>query len=57
MLHAKENIECPAEHFKLLLKLFSMLDIRIIYDETIDKEDVLEYFLIRCINCIKSIGY
>ena len=38
MLYAEDNIERPKYHFKLLLKVFSIFKIRIIYDETIDKE-------------------
>ena len=42
ILHAEDNIECPEEHLKLLLKLFSMFKIKMIYDEKIDNEDVPE---------------
>ena len=42
MLHAADNIDFPEEHFKLLLKVLSMFNIRIIYDEIIDNEDVPE---------------
>ena len=38
MFHAEDNIECPLEHFKYLLKVLSMFKIRIIYDDTIDNE-------------------
>ena len=34
------NIECPAENLKILLRLFSMVNIRVIYDEIVDNEDV-----------------
>ena len=34
-----------------------MFKIRIIYDETIDNEDVLEAVEIMCINCGKNIGF
>ena len=40
MLHAADNIECPSDHLKYLLKVLSMFKIKIIYDETIDNEDV-----------------
>ena len=56
MLHSVDNIECPAEHLKYSLKVFSMFNIKIIYDETIDNEDVLEAVGIICINCGKIIG-
>ena len=42
MLHAADNIDFPEEHFQLLLKVLSMFNIRIIYDEIIDNEDVPE---------------
>ena len=42
MLHAADYIECPAEHLKLLLKLFLMFKINIIFNEIIDDEDVPE---------------
>ena len=32
MLHTADNIQCPEEHLKFLLKLFSMFKISIIYD-------------------------
>ena len=51
MLHASDNIEFPAENLELFLKVISMFNIRIIYDETIDKEDVQESFGILYINC------
>ena len=56
MLHASDNIECPAEHLKLLLKLLSMFKIRIICNETIDNEYFPEAVGIICINCGKSIS-
>ena len=56
MFHAANNIECQAEHFRYLLKLFSMFKIRIIYDETIDNEDVPEAVGIMFFNCGKNIG-
>ena len=56
MLHAADNIECPEEHLKSLLKVFLMFKINIIYDETIDNEDVPEDVVIMCINCGKSVG-
>ena len=49
MFHASDNIECPAENLKLLLKLLSMFKICIIYDETIDNEYVSEAVGIICI--------
>ena len=57
MLHAADNIECPPEHLKLLLQLFSMFKIKIIYDKTIDNEDVPEGVGIMCINCGKVIVF
>ena len=55
MLHATDNIECPAEHLIYLLKLFSMFKIRIIYDDTIDNKDVPEAVGIMCLNCGKTL--
>ena len=54
MLHAADNIECPAEIFIFLFKLFSMFKTKIIYDETIDNEDVPKAVEIMCINCGKK---
>ena len=56
MLHAEDNIECPADHLKYLLKVFSIFKIKIIYDENIDNEDVPEAVGIMYINYGKSIG-
>ena len=58
MLHAADNIECPEDHLKLLLKVFSMFKIMVIYDETIYiyNKDVPESVGIMCINCGKIIG-
>ena len=56
MLHATDNIECPSEHLKVLLKLFSIFKIKILYDETIDNEDVPEAVRIMYINCRRIIG-
>ena len=56
MLHTEYNIECPEDYFKSLLKSFSMFKIRIIYDETIDNEDVPEAIGIMCFNFEKIIG-
>ena len=56
MLHAADNIECPEDHLKLLLKLFSMFNIKIIYDGFIDNKDVPEAVGILCINFVKRIG-
>ena len=56
MLHAADNIEFPEEHLKLLLKGFSVFNINIIYDETIDNEYFPEAVGIMCINCGKFIG-
>ena len=53
MLHATDNIECPSEHLKLLLKLFSIFNIMIIYDETIDRGDAPKAVGIMCINCVE----
>ena len=56
VVHTADNIECPAEHLKSLLKLFSILKIKIIYDETIDNEYVPEAVGIIYIKCVKIIG-
>ena len=42
--------------FKFLLKVFSMFNIKIIYDETIYDKDVTEAVGIMCISFGKSIG-
>ena len=55
MLHEANIIEYPYEHSKLLLKVFSIFKMKIIYDETIDKEYVPEAVSIICINCGKFI--
>ena len=55
-MHVVDNIECPAEHLKYLFKLFSVLNIRIIYDDTFDNKYVPESVGIICINCGKFIG-
>ena len=52
-LHTADKVECPSEHFKWLLILFLMFNIRIICDETIDNKDVPETVGIMCINCGK----
>ena len=57
ILHAANNIECPEDYLKSLLKVFSMFNVRIIYYETIDNEDVPEVVGIMCINCGKSIVF
>ena len=54
IVYVAYNIECPAEHLKILLKVLSMLKIKIIYDETIDNEDVPKAVEIMCINCGKK---
>ena len=56
IFHAADNIECPAEYLKSLLKVFSMFKIKIIYDETIYNKDVPEAVGIMFINCVKVIG-
>ena len=56
MLHASDNIEFPAEHLKMLLKLLVMFKIGIIYDDTIDNKDVPEAVGIMYTNCGKSIS-
>ena len=53
MLHIAENIQCPAEYLKYLLKLFSMLNISITYDDTIDNKNVPKDVGIMYINCGK----
>ena len=40
IMNAEDNIECPADHLKSLLKLFSMFKIKIIYDKNIDNSYV-----------------
>ena len=57
MLHAANNINCPAKHLKTLLKLYSMFKIVIIYDEIIGNKDVPEAVGIMYINCKKSVGF
>ena len=56
MLNAADNIECPEEQLKILLKVFSMFKINIICDETIYNENVLETVGIICINYGEKIG-
>ena len=56
MLHAADNIECPSENLKPLLKVSLMSKISVIYDDTIDKTNVSEDVVIMCINCGKKIG-
>ena len=56
MLHAEDNIECTEEHLKSLLKVFSLFNIRIAYNQIIDNEDVSEAVGIMCINCGEIIG-
>ena len=51
MLHTADNIKCPAEHLKSLLKVFSMFRISIWYDDTIGHKDVREAAGIMCIIC------
>ena len=51
IFYAEGNIECTLEHLKLLLKLFSMFKINIIFDETIDNEDISESVEIMYISC------
>ena len=55
MLYTSDKIEFTAEHLKSLLKVLSMLNISIIYYETIDNEDVPEAVGIMCINFGKII--
>ena len=57
LLHTEDNIDCPVDNLKSFSKVFSMLKIRIIYDETIDSEDIPEAAEIIYINCVKSIGF
>ena len=57
MLHAADNIECPADHLKSFLKLFSMFNIRIVYYKTIDTEDVPEAIGILCTNFEKNVSF
>ena len=53
VFHAADNIDCPAEHLKRLLKLFSMFKTRVIPDEPIDNRDFPEAVGLMCINCRK----
>ena len=57
MLHAADNIQCPAEHLKYLFKAFSILNISIIYNDTIANKYVQKAVGIMCINCGESIGF
>ena len=56
MLHTARRINSTAEHFQLLLKVFSMLKIRIWYDESIVQDYFPYTVVIMCINCSKTIG-
>ena len=56
MLHTANNIKIPVESLQSLLKVFSMLKIRIWYDEIIAHEYVPDDFRVMCINCGKNIG-
>ena len=56
MLHTENNINSTEEHLQSLLKLFSMLNIRIWYDESIVHYDVPDFVGIMFINCLKTIG-
>ena len=56
MWYESDNIECPADNLNSLLKLFSMFNIKIIYDETINNKYVPEDVGIMCINFGKSIS-
>ena len=53
MLHAADNIDCPPENLKPLLKVSLMSKISVIYDNTIDKTNFSEAVVIMCINCGK----
>ena len=55
MFHVADNIEFQSNHLTFLLKVFSMFNIRIIYDETIDNKDVPEVVGIMCINFGRNI--
>ena len=55
MLHVVDNIECPSENL-IFFKAFSIFNIRIIYDDTIDNKDVPEAVGIMYTNCGKSIS-
>ena len=56
MLHAADNNECPEEHLKFMLKVFSMFKIRVIYYENVHNKYVPEDVGIMSINCVKFIG-
>ena len=51
MLHTENNINSTEENLQSLLKLFSMLNIRIWYDESIVHYDVPDFVGIMFINC------
>ena len=53
ILHAADNIDCTEEHLKWLLKVFLVFKTIIIYDDTIDDEDISDAVEIMCINCEK----
>ena len=55
ILHTANNINSLADHFQSFLKVFSMLKIRIWYNETIVTNSVPYYVGIKCINCEKTI--
>ena len=53
MLHKADNIKSSEEHLQLLLRIFSILRIRIWYDESIGYKYVTEAIVRMCINCGK----
>ena len=55
MVHRGNNTNIPNEHLHYLLKVFSILKIRIWYDETIVNGNAPDSFGIMCINNGKTI--
>ena len=56
VLHTANNINGPAEHLQLLLKLLSMLKLIIWFYKTIAQDNVPGYVGIMYINCYQAIG-
>ena len=57
MLHTEDNINFPEEHLQLLLKLFSILKIRVWYYKTIKDGDGIEAVGIMCNHYGKVLVY
>ena len=56
MLHIENNINSLAKPLQSLLKLFSMFNVRIRYNEAIVTNNVPDDIGINCINCGKNNG-